>query len=143
MSYDESNVFARILRGELPCHKVYETDSVLAFMDVMPRSDGHLLVIPKARVRTILDASEEDLQHVFRAVQLMCRAAMEAMAADGTSIIQSNESAGGQVVFHMHVHVIPRWDGQDMRPHTSVMEKTDVLSGFAERYRKVIGRLGG
>jgi histidine triad (HIT) family protein len=141
MSYDDSNAFARILRGELPCHKVHETDDVLAFMDVMPRSDGHVLVIPKARTRNIFDISEGDLQHVFHVVQLVSRVAMKAMAADGVSIIQSNESAGGQVVFHMHVHVIPRWNGIDLRPHSATMEKTEILSEIAERYRKALSGL--
>ncbi|QFU15934.1 HIT family protein [Microvirga thermotolerans] len=141
--YDETNVFARILRNELPCHKVYETGHVLAFMDVMPRSDGHILVIPKAKVRTIFDIADEDLQHLFRAVQLISRAAMEAMSSDGVSLIQSNESAAGQVVFHMHVHVIPRWTGVEMRPHTSAMEEPEVLESIAARYRRVIEQMDG
>lgn len=138
MSYDDSNVFARILRGELPCHKVYETEHVLAFMDVMPRSDGHVLVIPKAKARGIFDIRESDLHHVFSAVQRIARAAREITRADGVSIIQSNESAGGQVVFHMHVHVIPRWAGVDMRPHTGNMEDPAKLADFAERYRQFL-----
>ncbi|MGO4573061.1 HIT family protein [Microvirga sp. 2TAF3] len=136
MSYDDNNIFARILRNELPCHKVYETDHVLAFMDVMPRSEGHVLVIPKAKARSIFDIDQSDLHHVFSAVQQISRAAREIMKADGVSIIQSNESAGGQVVFHMHVHVIPRWEGIELRPHSSVMEKADVLADVAERYRQ-------
>ena len=138
MSYDDSNVFARILRGELPCHKVYETEHVLAFMDVMPRSDGHVLVIPKARARSIFDITESDLHHVFSAVQLISRAAREVTQADGVSIIQSNESAGGQVVFHMHVHIIPRWAGIDMKPHTGNMEDSAKLASIAERYRQFL-----
>lgn len=133
MSYDETNIFARILRGELPCHKVYETDYVLAFMDVMPRSEGHVLVIPKAKARNIFDLGEHDLANVFNAVKLISLVAKEALGADGISIIQSNESAGGQVVFHMHVHVIPRWNGQELRPHTSKMEDPAVLSAYASR----------
>jgi Diadenosine tetraphosphate (Ap4A) hydrolase and other HIT family hydrolases len=138
MSYDDSNVFARILRGELPCHKAYETERVLAFMDVMPRSDGHVLVIPKAKARGIFDIEEPDLHHVFSAVQQISWAAREVTRADGVTIIQSNESAGGQVIFHMHVHVIPRWAGVDMRPHTGNMEDPAKLAGFAELYRQFL-----
>ncbi|NIX76827.1 HIT family protein [Microvirga terricola] len=143
MSYDENNVFARILRGELPSYKVYETEHVLVFMDVMPRSAGHMLVIPKAKARNILDIGQGELQHVFSAVQLMSRLAKEALGADGVSIIQSNEGAGGQIVFHMHVHVIPRWNGIELKPHSGVMEDAEVLASTAERYREALSRLKG
>jgi len=132
-SYDPSNVFAKILRGELPCHKVYEDQRTLAFMDIMPRADGHVLVIPKAAARNILDVSPEDLAAVALTVQKVARAAKEAMAADGVTIQQFNESAGGQVVFHLHIHVIPRHDGAAMRPHTGDMAPNDKLAGFAQR----------
>src|SRR5688572_28532917 len=115
MSYDDQNVFAKILRGELPCHKVLETDRVLAFMDVMPRVEGHVLVIPKAPSRNILDADPDDLADLFKAVQSVARAAKAALGADGVTIQQFNESAGGQVVFHLHVHVIPRFEGTPLR----------------------------
>ncbi|MBF9231990.1 HIT family protein [Microvirga alba] len=141
MSYDEGNIFARILRGELPAHKVYETGFVLAFMDVMPRSTGHVLVIPKAKARNIFDIGENDLSHVASAVRVIACAAKEAFGADGMSIIQSNESAGGQVVFHMHVHVIPRWEGIELKPHTGGMERSEILAANASKIRQVLSQL--
>ena len=110
-AYDNNNVFAKILRGEFPCHKVYENEHVLAFLDIMPRSTGHTLVIPKAHARNILDIAEEDYLHVARATRLISRAAMTAFKADGITVQQFNEASGGQVVFHLHVHIMPRQDG--------------------------------
>jgi histidine triad (HIT) family protein len=138
MTYDDNNVFAKILRGELPCHKVYETDRVLAFMDVMPRGDGHVLVIPKAKARNILDIEPDDLAELARAVQIVGRAAKSALSADGLTIQQFNESAGGQVVFHIHFHVIPRFEGVPMKPHTGQMENPEVLAQMATRIRTAL-----
>ncbi len=138
MNYDDNNVFAKILSGELPCHKIFETDRVLAFMDVMPRGDGHVLVIPKTKARNILDASADDLFEVMKAVQIVGKAAKEALSADGLTIQQFNESAGGQVVFHLHFHVIPRFDGIPLKPHTGQMEKPEILSDFASKIRAAL-----
>ena len=138
MTYDDSNVFAKILRGELPCQKVYETDRVLAFMDIMPRGDGHVLVIPKAGARNILDVKPDDLAELIKAVQIVARAAKDAFSADGLTIQQFNESAGGQVVFHLHVHVIPRFDGVPLRPHTGEMEKPEILAAHAQKIRAAL-----
>ncbi|WP_230534052.1 HIT family protein [Microvirga roseola] len=138
MAYDDNNVFAKILRGELPCNKVYETDKVLAFMDIMPRGDGHVLVIPKAKARNILDANPGDLADLAKAVQVVARAAKEAFSADGLTIQQFNESAGGQVVFHLHVHIIPRFEGVPLKPHTGEMEKPEKLAEFAEKIRSAL-----
>jgi histidine triad (HIT) family protein len=138
MTYDDNNIFARILRGELPCQKVYETDQVLAFMDIMPRGDGHVLVIPKAKARNILDVQPEDLAELMKAVQIVARAAQQAFSADGLTIQQFNETAGGQVVFHLHVHVIPRFDGVPLRPHTGEMEKPEILGANAEKVRAAL-----
>ena len=138
MTYDDGNVFAKILRGELPCQKVHETDGVLAFMDIMHRGDGHVLVIPKARARNILDVEPDDLAELMKAVQVVARAAKEAFSADGLTIQQFNESAGGQVVFHLHVHVIPRFDGVPMRPHTGEMEKPEILAANAGKIRAAL-----
>ena len=107
MTYDDNNVFAKILRGELPCHKVYETDRILAFMDVMPRGDGHVLVIPKSKARNLLDVSPDDLAELVKPSRSSGKAAKSALSADGVTIQQFNESAGGQVVFHIHFHVLP------------------------------------
>ncbi len=132
-AYDSGNVFARILRGELPCHRVYEDERTLAFMDIMPRADGHVLVIPKAPARTLLDAAPEDLAATVATVQRVARAVKAATGADGLTIQQFNESAGGQVVFHLHFHVIPRFDGVPMRPHTGDMAPNDALAEHARR----------
>ena len=107
-TYDASNIFAKILRGELPCYKVYEDDKTLAFLDIMPRAPGHVLVLPKAPVRNILDIAPDDLAHVIKVAQKIAKVSVDVFGADGVTIQQFNESAGGQVVFHLHVHVIPR-----------------------------------
>ena len=106
-TYDASNIFAKILRGELPCYNVYEDDKTLAFLDIMPRAPGHVLVLPKAQVRNILDIAPDDLAHVIKVAQKIAKVSVDVFGADGVTIQQFNESAGGQVVFHLHVHVIP------------------------------------
>ncbi|MGB0086067.1 MAG: HIT family protein [Rhodomicrobiaceae bacterium] len=115
-AYDPDNIFAKILRGELPCHKVYEDDKSLAFMDIMPRVDGHTLIVPNAPSRNILDIAPADLQHLILVTQKIARAAKEAFQADGVIISQFSERAAGQVVFHTHFHVLPRREGFEMRP---------------------------
>ena len=131
--YDPNNIFAKILRGELPAHKVYEDDKVLAFLDIMPRAPGHALVIPKAWARTIVDITPDDLSHVIRTTQKVARAAMTVFAADGITLHQFNEPAGGQVVFHLHVHVIPRQAGVPLKPPASLREDPAVLANQAAR----------
>jgi histidine triad (HIT) family protein len=138
-AYDPSNVFAKILRGELPCHKVYEDEATLAIMDVMPRADGHVLVIPKNPARNILDIAPDDLCATYRTVQKIACAVKEAMGADGLTIQQFNESAGGQVVFHLHVHVLPRWNDIPLRRHTGEMADPGVLKEYAEKIRAALG----
>lgn len=135
MVYDQNNIFAKILRGELPCHKVYETEKALAFMDIMPRGDGHVLVIPKVEARNILDVQPDDFADLARAVQVVAKGVKEAFDADGLTIQQFNESAGGQVVFHIHVHVIPRFEGVPLKPHTGQMEDPEKLARSAEKIR--------
>ena len=137
-AYDTDNVFARILRGDLPAERVYEDEHTLAFMDIMPRADGHVLVIPKAPSRNLLDIEAEDLGHLVQTVQRVTRAVMRAFDADGVTIQQFNEPAGGQVVFHTHVHVIPRFDGVPMRPHTGEMEKPEILAANAGKIRAAL-----
>ena len=132
-SYDPQNIFAKILRGELPCYKVYEDDKVLAFLDIMPRAPGHTLVLPKAPARNILDVTPDDLAQVMKVVQKIAQAGVRVFAADGVTIQQFNESAGGQVVFHLHVHVIPRQDGVALKPPASVKEAPEVLADQAKR----------
>ncbi len=140
MSYDTNNIFAKILRGELPAYKVYEDDKTFAFLDIMPRAPGHTLVIPKAPARNILDIDANDLAEVIKRVQIIGRAAVKAFAADGLTIQQFNEAAGGQVVFHLHVHVMPRKIGVALKPPASFKEEAAVL---AEHQQKLIAALAG
>ena len=130
-SYDPNNVFAKILRGELPSHKVFEDDKAFAFLDIMPRAPGHTLVVPKSPVRTLLDIAPDDLVHLIKATQTIARAAVRVFGADGLTVQQFNEPAGGQVVFHLHVHVIPRKNGVPLKPPASVKEDPAVLSDQA------------
>lgn len=133
VAYDNNNIFAKILRGELPCYKVYENDHVLAFLDIMPRSPGHALVIPKAAARNIFDILPEDYAHVIRAAQKIAVAAKQAFNADGMLVAQASETAGGQVVFHLHMHVMPRHDGVALLPAASRKEDVKVLEDNATR----------
>jgi histidine triad (HIT) family protein len=132
-SYDNNNIFAKILRGELPSHKVFEDDKVFSFLDIMPRAPGHTLVIPKAPARTFLDIAPDDLAHLIKATQTIARAAVQVFDADGLTIQQFNEPAGGQVVFHLHIHVIPRKTGAALKPPASFKEEPGVLSDQALR----------
>jgi histidine triad (HIT) family protein len=132
-SYDTNNIFAKILRGELPAHKVFENDKVFAFLDIMPRAAGHTLVIPKAPARTFLDIEPDDLAHLITVAQKIAKAAVKVFDADGLTIHQFNEPAGGQVVFHLHFHVIPRKTGVALKPAASFKEEPGVLSDQALR----------
>lgn len=126
-AYDANNPFAKILRGEFPSYKVYENDHVLAFLDIMPRCPGHTLVIPKAPARNILDIAPEDFAHVARGAHKIAAAAMKAFKADGITVQQFNELAGGQVVFHLHMHVLPRHNGVALLPPATRKEDGKVL----------------
>ncbi|RIA47773.1 HIT family protein [Dichotomicrobium thermohalophilum] len=139
-AYDPDNIFAKILRGEMPCFKVYEDDHTLAFMDIMPRTDGHTLIIPKAPSRTLLDARPEDVQHAAVTSQKIAQAAQKAFNADGILFQQSSESAAGQVIFHLHFHIMPRWDGVDLRPPGQKADD-DVLEEHAQRIRDALASL--
>ena len=132
-AYDQSNIFAKILRGEIPCYKVYEDDKALAFLDIMPRAPGHALVIPKAPVRNLLDVAPDDLAHVMKVAQRIAKVSVDVFGADGVTLQQFSESAGGQVVFHLHVHVIPRQEGIALKPPASVKEAPDVLKDQAAK----------
>jgi histidine triad (HIT) family protein len=132
-AYDPNNIFAKIIRGELPCYKVYEDERALVFLDIMPRAPGHALVLPKSAARNILDVDPDDLAHVARIAQRVAKAGMQVFAADGVTVQQFNENAGGQVVFHLHVHVIPRKEGVAMKPPASEKEKPEVLADQAKK----------
>lgn len=138
-TYDDSNIFARILRGEIPSVRVYEDDDVVAFMDVMPQAPGHTLVVPKAPSRNLLDADPATFTALMPAVQKVARAVKTAFGADGVTILQFNEGAAGQTVFHLHFHVIPRMEGVPLKPHTGEMERPEVLEANAARIRKALG----
>ena len=139
MTYDPSNIFAKILRGEIPSHRVYEDDAVVAFMDVMPQGPGHTLVVPKAPSRNLLDADPSTFGPLFTVVQKVALAVKKALSADGVTILQFNEPASGQTVYHLHVHVIPRFEGVPLKPHSGGMEKPEVLAGNAEKIRAALG----
>ena len=132
-AYDPQNPFAKILRGEFPCYKVHEDAHTLAFLDIMPRCPGHTLVIPKAPVRNILDISPEDLVHVMRVAQKIAKASMTAFNAQGVTLQQFSEPAAGQVVYHLHVHVMPRYDGVALLPPASRKEDVKVLEDNATK----------
>lgn len=137
-TYDKDNIFAKILQGEIPSHKVYEDDRVLAFMDVMPRADGHTLVIPKIEVRNLFDIQPDDLADLIKSVQKIAIAVKQGMGADGITLQQFNEAAGGQVIFHIHFHIMPRWDGDKLRPHTGEMADQDILAQHAEKIKSAL-----
>lgn len=132
-AYDTNNIFAKILRGELPCHKVHEDEHTMSFLDIMPRSPGHTLVIPKAPARNILDIKPDDLAHVVRVAQKIAIAAKTVFKADGITLQQFSEAAGGQVVFHLHMHIMPRIDGVPLLPPATRKEDVKVLEDHATR----------
>jgi histidine triad (HIT) family protein len=133
VAYDNDNIFAKILRGELPAFKVYEDDKTFAFLDIMPRCPGHTLVIPKAPARNVFDIAPEDFAAVARTAQKVAIAIKKAFAADGITLAQANERAGGQVVFHLHMHIMPRHDGGTLLPAASRKEDMKVLEDHTTR----------
>jgi histidine triad (HIT) family protein len=139
MAYDSNNVFAKILRGELPAHKVYEDADTIAIMDIMPRTEGHTLVLPKTPARNLLDATPEQLAACMRTLQKVAKAVVKAFNAGGVTVQQFNETAGGQVVFHLHFHVLPRWEGVKLGPPGGPMEKPEALAANAEKIRVALG----
>ncbi|MBO6602800.1 MULTISPECIES: HIT family protein [Paracoccaceae] len=135
--YDPDNIFAKILNGDLPSERVYEDDETVAFMDIMPRADGHVLIIPRSRARNILDATPQQLAACMASVQKLSHAVMAAFEADGVTLQQFNEAAGGQEVFHLHFHVLPRHAGISLRP-PGTMEDRDVLAANAAKIRAAL-----
>jgi len=135
MPYDPNNIFAKILRGEIPCVKVYENDKTLAFMDVMPEADGHVLVIPKEGAENILDLSPAGLAALMATTQKVAKAVDKALSPDGILLKQYNRAAAGQSVFHVHFHIVPRWEGVPMAPHGKVMVQAAKLEPIAAKIR--------
>lgn len=141
-AYDDQNIFAKILRGEIPSEKVYEDEHCVAIMDVMPQADGHTLVLPRKGSRNILDIEPEDLKNVMLVVQRIARAVRKAFGAEGVLINQFNEEAAGQTVFHTHFHIIPRVDGVALRGHARNMADPKVLAEHGEKLRKALKEMG-
>ena len=137
-TYDPDNIFAKILRGEIPCVKVHEDDETLCFMDIFPRSEGHCLVIPKTPCRNVLDASPTQLAAVMSTVQKLSHAVMKAFDAQGVTLQQFNEAVGGQEVFHLHFHVLPRHEGVRLRP-PGQMGDMALIAEQAEKIREALG----
>ena len=133
--YDPDNIFAKILRGEIPAVKVWEDDHVLAFMDVFPQSEGHVLLISKtSTARTLLEIEPDGLARLIAATQRTARAVEKALRPDGFQIMQYNGEAGGQTVFHLHFHIVPRWAGRPMKGHGHApMAEADALRVLADR----------
>lgn len=140
MKYDPDNIFAKILRGEIPAFRVHEDEHTLAFMDVMPQSAGHTLVITKARARNFFDIEPEALANLIKATQYVAAGVREAFKPDGMRIIQFNEAAAGQTVFHIHFHIIPCYEGQELRMHARQMADKEVLADHAERVKQALAR---
>jgi histidine triad (HIT) family protein len=139
-SYDSDNIFAKILRGEIPSETLYEDEDTLVFMDIMPRADGHCLVIPKTPCRNMLDASDEQLAACLRTTRKMGHAVMKAFEAGGVMVQQFNEAPGGQEVFHLHYHVLPRQEGVALRP-PGQMADFDVLKAHADKIRAALAEM--
>lgn len=138
MAYDKNNIFAKILRGEIPCVKVYEDAKTMAFMDVMPESDGHVLVIPKEAAENILDLSTDGMAAMMATTQRVARAVDKALSPDGILLKQYNGAAAGQSVFHIHFHIVPRWEGIPMAPHGKVMVQAAILEPIAAKIRSAL-----
>jgi histidine triad (HIT) family protein len=138
MDYDNENIFGKIIRKELPSEVVYEDQEVMVIMDIMPRTNGHCLVIPKTACRNILDASTEQLNHCIKMVQKMAKIALQAFDADGITIQQFNEAAAGQEVFHLHFHILPRKNGVELKRHDGTVEKPERLKENAEKMRSLL-----
>ena len=138
MTYDKNNVFAKILRGEIPSTKVYEDDKTLAFMDVMPQADGHALVIPKEQAENIFDLSPQGAAALMATTQKVAKAVKKGLGVPGIMIAQLNGAPAGQSVFHVHFHIIPRSGGADFRLHARSMESPDKLKAFAEKIKAAL-----
>lgn len=138
MAYDNGNIFARILRGEIPCVKVYEDDKTLAFMDVMPEADGHVLVVPKEPAENILDLSTDGMAAMMATTQKIAKAVDKALAPDGILLKQYNRAPAGQSIFHVHFHIVPRWEGLGLAPHGKVMVDAAKLEPTAAKIRSAL-----
>jgi histidine triad (HIT) family protein len=138
MTYDPNNIFAKMLRGEIPCVKVHEDNKTLAFMDAMPETEGHVLVVPKEAAENILDLSPDGMAAMMATTQKVAKAVDKALQPDGILLKQFNRAAAGQSVFHVHFHIVPRWEGMPMAPHGKVMVDAAVLEPIAAKIRSAL-----
>ena len=138
MGYDRNNIFAKILRGEIPCVKVFEDARTLAFMDVMPEAEGHVLVVPREDAMDILDLSPQGLAAMMATVQRVARAVDKALAPDGILLKQYNRASAGQSIFHVHFHIVPRHEGVALAPHGKAMMDAAVLEPIAAKIRTAL-----
>jgi histidine triad (HIT) family protein len=136
--YDPNNIFAKIIRGEIPAFKVYEDAGALAFMDAMPQSEGHTLVVPKVNARNFFDIEPQALASLIQVTQVIARAVRTAFKPDGMRIIQFNEPAAGQTVFHIHFHIIPCYDGVELKSHQRDWADKAVLAQHAEKIKQAL-----
>jgi histidine triad (HIT) family protein len=138
MAYDDNNIFAKILRGEMPCIKVYEDDKTFSFMDVMPQADGHTLVIPKVPAVDLFDLDADDYAALAKTTQKVAAAVKKAIGSPGVMIAQLNGADAGQTVFHFHNHIIPRWSGLEMKLHAREMADFGLLEEQAQKIRAAL-----
>jgi len=138
MTYDPNNIFAKILKGDIPCHKIYEDEDTIAFLDIMPRSEGHALVITKTTARDLFDVDPAALAKLMAMVQKLAPKIKDAVGADGVLIQQFNGAAAGQTVFHLHVHIVPVKEGVPLKPHTGQMADQAELAATAEKIRQAL-----
>jgi histidine triad (HIT) family protein len=138
MSYDKNNIFAKILRGEIPSFKVYEDAHSFAFMDVMPQSNGHTLVIPKSEAENFFDVNPKVLGSLIVATQIVANAVQRALNPDGVRIMQFNGPAAGQTVFHIHFHIVPCYEGTPLKPHTRDFADKNLLAAQAEKIKAAL-----
>ena len=136
--YDPNNIFAKIIRGEIPAFKVYETERALAFMDAMPQSEGHTLVIPKTNARNLFDIEPDALGELIKTTQHVAKAVRKAFNPEGMRIIQFNEPAAGQTVFHIHFHIVPCYEGAELKSHGHDFADKAVLAKHAERIKAAL-----
>lgn len=138
MPYDVSNVFAKILRGDLPCVNVYEDDHTLAFMDIMPSVEGHTIVIPKAPAKEIFDLSAEGVSGLMRTTQKVARAVKRGLNCSGIMLVQLNGAGAGQSIPHVHFHILPREQGLELELHGRAMRKPEELEPIAAKIRAAL-----
>lgn len=138
MLYDDNNIFARILRGQIPAHTVFEDERTLAFMDVMPQTEGHTLVIPKTAARGLFDLPAADLAALIQATQKVAEGVRSAFKPDGLALMQFNGAAAGQTIFHIHFHILPRYLGKDLETHSRIVADSATLAAQAERIRAAL-----